>query len=85
MHCYLCADENGHLHSPMNNSVDDVLIPAEVLVSAELFTLTIAEYLAPFTKPLPIHTSIGADRSFAYGGTILGPLTMGVLSGVSTR
>ena len=67
------------MHSPKKYSVDDVLIPAEV------FTFTIAEYLAMFTKPLPIHTSIGADRSFAYGCTILGPLKMGVLSGASTR
>lgn len=79
MHCYLCVVENGFVHSPKKYSVDDVLIPAEV------FTFTIAEYLTFFTKPLPICTSIGADRSSAYGNTILGPLTMGVPSGVSTR
>jgi len=79
MHCYLHVIENGFLHSPKKYSVDDVLIPAEV------FTFKIAEYLTLFTKPLPICTSIGADRSFAYGGTILGPLTMVVLSGSSTR
>ena len=81
MYCclQLSADENDFMHSPKKYSADDVLILAEV------FTFTIAEYLALFTKPLSIHTSIGADRSFAYGSTILGPLTVGVLSGVSTR